>query len=181
MRNTAGIPPSSLQTTDGPSKETEDSQELMVPAVTAPVGSERLANERAGQFMKLLPRVLNSENAKAVHDLRVCGRRLQQVLVAIFPTEKESSARKVIRAIRKARRGLSGWRDCDVAMALLDKRLRRLRNPDEQQALAGRERLPRQEAREGNKPRSAPARHAFDLLHAYISCALDNQRRWKLA
>jgi CHAD domain-containing protein len=84
--------------------------------------------------MKLLPEVLNSENVEAVHDLRVCSRRLQQVLVTMFPSEQEGRASQVIRAIRQARRGLSGWRDCDVVMALLDKRLRRLRDPDEQQA-----------------------------------------------
>jgi CHAD domain-containing protein len=125
--------PISLQIPNVSSNKAEDSQELGVSVGTAAVGCEGLANERAGQFTKLLPQVLNSENPEAVHDVRVCSRRLQQVLVAMFP-EQESRATTVIRAIRKARRGLSGWRDCDVVMALLDKRLRRLRDATEQQA-----------------------------------------------
>jgi CHAD domain-containing protein len=84
--------------------------------------------------MKLLPDVLNSERAEAVHDLRVWSRRLQQVLVTMFSTEQENRAAPLIRALRRARRGLSGWRDCDVLTALLDRRLRRLRNHDEELA-----------------------------------------------
>src|SRR5436309_2419640 len=97
VRNTQSIEPSSLQTSDGSSNEAGDSQELAASGVTALVGYEELANERVGQFMKLLPQVLNSENPEAVHDLRVCGRRLQQVLVAMFPGEQGSRATKEIR------------------------------------------------------------------------------------
>jgi CHAD domain-containing protein len=84
--------------------------------------------------MKLLPEVLNGESAKAVHDLRVWSRRLQQVLAATFLSAQEDRASQLFRTIRQARRSLSGWRDCDVVMELLDRRLRRLRDPDERQA-----------------------------------------------
>jgi CHAD domain-containing protein len=102
--------------------------------VLAPVRSEELVRERVRRFMKLLPEVLNSESVEAVHDLRVWSRRLQQVLVTMFPRTQENRAQSVVRALRRARRGLSGWRDCDVLIALLDRRLRRLRDPDEQRA-----------------------------------------------
>src|SRR5215472_5187835 len=52
----------------------------------------------------------------------------------MFPSELKSRARRMIRAIRQARRGLSGWRDCDAMMALLEKKIRRLRDPDERRA-----------------------------------------------
>jgi len=93
-----------------------------------------LVRERVRRFMKLLPEVLNSERVEAVHDLRVWSRRLQQVLVTMFAQAQDDPAGSVIRSLRRARRGLSGWRDCDVLMVLLDRRLRRLRNRDEQQA-----------------------------------------------
>lgn len=84
--------------------------------------------------MKLLPEVLNSERVEAVHDLRVWSRRLQQVVTTIFPRQQENRAGSVIRALRRARRGLSDWRDCDVLIALLNRRLRRLHDSDEQRA-----------------------------------------------
>ena len=99
-----------------------------------PTKPEQLVHERVRRFMKLLPEVLNSEDVEAVHDLRVWSRRLQQVLVTMFPKGQENRAGSVIRALRQARRGLSGWRDCDVLIALLDRRLQRLRDPNEQQA-----------------------------------------------
>jgi CHAD domain-containing protein len=100
----------------------------------APIRPEQLVHERVRRFMKLLPEVLNSEDEEAVHDLRVWSRRLQQVLVTMFPKGQENRAGSLIRALRQARRGLSGWRDCDVLIALLDRRLHRLRDPDEQRA-----------------------------------------------
>jgi len=105
-------------------------------SATAPalVQAEELVHQRVRRFMKLLPEVLNSEREEAIHDLRVWSRKLQQVLVIMFPKVLENRAGAVIQALRQARRALSGWRDCDVLLALLDRRLRRLRDPDEQQA-----------------------------------------------
>jgi CHAD domain-containing protein len=103
-------------------------------AAPTPIQPEELVHERVRRFMKLLPEVLNGEREEAIHDLRVWSRRLQQVLVTMFPKVPENRAGAVIRALRQARRALSGWRDCDVLLALLDRRLRRLRDLDEQQA-----------------------------------------------
>jgi CHAD domain-containing protein len=100
----------------------------------APVQPEELVRERVRRFMKLLPEVLSGERVEAIHDLRVWSRRLQQVLVTMFPRDRENRAGSIIRSLRRARRGLSGWRDCDVLIALVDRRLRRLRNSDEQRA-----------------------------------------------
>jgi len=113
----------------------EDTGRLSASAVAGPpVSPEELLHERVRRFMRLLPEVLNSESVEAVHDLRVWSRRLQQVLTTIFPRTGEDRAGSLIRALRRARRGLSGWRDCDVLIALLNKRLRRLGHSDELRA-----------------------------------------------
>ena len=113
----------------------EDAAEPAVSAVApGSIRPEQLVHERVRRFMKLLPEVLNSEHVEAVHDLRVWSRRLQQVLVTMFPKRQENRAGSIIRSLRQARRALSGWRDRDVLIALLDRRLQRLRDPDEQRA-----------------------------------------------
>src|SRR5690348_9146920 len=75
----------------------------------APFRLEKLVHERVRRFMKLLPEVLNDEHDEAVHDLRVCSRRLQQVLLTMFPKVPENQADAVVRTVRQARRALSGW------------------------------------------------------------------------
>jgi CHAD domain-containing protein len=121
----------------GLSDSIDNGGETARPAVarvaSASIGPEELVQERLRKFMKLLPEVLNSEHPEAVHDLRVWSRRLQQVLATILPRETENRA-SVIRALRRARRSLSDWRDSDVLMALLDRRIRRLHNLDELRA-----------------------------------------------
>jgi CHAD domain-containing protein len=86
-------------------------------AAQARVGPKQLVHEHVPRFLKLLPEVLSGERAEAVHDLRVWSRRRQQVLVTIFPGTQGNRADSVIRAVRRTRRGLSGWRDCDVLIA----------------------------------------------------------------
>jgi CHAD domain-containing protein len=100
----------------------------------AAVRPEELVRQRVRRFLKLLPEVLNGERPEAVHDLRVWSRRLQQVLVTMFPETQQNRANSVIRTARRARRRLSGWRDCDVLMVLLDRKLRRLHDREEQRA-----------------------------------------------
>ena len=119
---------------DSISNNTDAARRTVSTVAHAPIRPEQLVHERVRRFMKLLPEVLNSEHVEAVHDLRVWSRRLQQVLVTMFPKAQENRAGSVIRALRQARRSLSGWRDCDVLIALLDRTLRRLRDPDEQRA-----------------------------------------------
>lgn len=95
---------------------------------------EKLLRTRLRKFMGLLPAVLADDDAKPVHDLRVCSRRLQQVVVALCPDPMPGHARRMVRSLRRARRALGGWRDCDVMLELLERRLRRIRNPGERRA-----------------------------------------------
>ncbi len=95
---------------------------------------ERLMRDRLRKFMALLPEVLADDGADAVHDLRVWSRRLQQVVVALSPEPMPEEARAMVRALRRARRALGVWRDCDVLLDLLERKLRRVRNPGERHA-----------------------------------------------
>jgi CHAD domain-containing protein len=92
---------------------------------------EKLLQNRLRKCLSLLPKVLGEDDAGPVHDLRVWSRRLQQVIVTLFPDERVPEARDMVRALRRARRSLGGWRDCDVVIAILERKLRRVRNPDE--------------------------------------------------
>jgi len=93
---------------------------------------ERLLRERLRKFMSLLLKVL-AEDAD-VHDLRVWSRRLQQVVATFSSNPLSPQARTIVRALRRARRSLGGWRDCDVLIDLLERKGRRVRNPEEKRA-----------------------------------------------
>ena len=92
---------------------------------------ESMLQSRLRKCLSLLPKVLGDDDVEAVHDLRVWSRRLQQVIVTLFPDAQEPEAREMVQALRRARRALGGWRDCDVVLAMLDRKLRRMRNSDE--------------------------------------------------
>ncbi len=95
---------------------------------------ERLLRDRLRKFMSLLPKVLAEDSVDDVHDLRVWSRRLQQVVSTLSPEPLPSERRTMVRALRRARRALGGWRDCDVMIDLLERKARRMRNPEEKKA-----------------------------------------------
>jgi len=91
----------------------------------------KLLHSRLRRCLLLLPKVLGEDDVGPVHDLRVWSRRLQQVIGALFPNEGEVEAREMMRALRRARRSLGGWRNCDVVISIVDRKLRRVRNSEE--------------------------------------------------
>src|SRR5215469_3438678 len=95
---------------------------------------EKLLRDRVRKCVTLLPKVLGDDDPDAVHDLRVWSRRLQQVVVTLFPSPRPVEARTIVRTLRRARRSLGGWRDCDVVIALLTRKIRSTRNPAHKQA-----------------------------------------------
>jgi CHAD domain-containing protein len=95
---------------------------------------EKLLRERVRKCVTLLPKVLGEDDPEAVHDLRVWSRRLQQVIVTLFPRPHPPDARAMVRTLRRARRSLGGWRDCDVVIALLARKIRYARNPEQKNA-----------------------------------------------
>jgi CHAD domain-containing protein len=106
-------------------------REMDIPPSQQLVG---LLKKRVGKFLGLLPTVLNEEDERTVHDLRACSRRLQEVVVSLFPKPRPREARSVLRVMRRSRKALGGWRDCDVWLSIVEKKMRRLRKPDERQA-----------------------------------------------
>jgi len=90
--------------------------------------------ERMRKCIALLPRVLSEDDPDAVHDLRVCSRRLQQVRVTLFPNPLPPEARALVKTLRRTRRSLGEWRDSDVAIAMLRRKLRGLRSPAQKEA-----------------------------------------------
>ncbi|HEY2524816.1 MAG TPA: CHAD domain-containing protein [Candidatus Binataceae bacterium] len=88
------------------------------------------------KFTALLPKVLAEDGVEAVHDLRVWSRRLQQVVTTLSPAPHSAQTRTIVRALRRARRALGGWRDCDVMIELLERKARRVRDPEEKMACA---------------------------------------------
>lgn len=95
---------------------------------------EGLMRDRLRKCVTLLPKVLGEDDPEVVHDMRVWSRRLQQVIVTIFPEPMLPEARAMIRTLRRTRRSLGGWRDCDVVIALLQRRVRATRGQDLKQA-----------------------------------------------
>jgi CHAD domain-containing protein len=93
-----------------------------------------LLGKRLHRFVVVLPRLLGGNDSEAVHDLRVASRRLQQVVVTMFPKPRSHEARRIVRVLRRARRVVGGWRDCDVLIEMLEHRVKRVRSPQERPA-----------------------------------------------
>jgi CHAD domain-containing protein len=92
----------------------------------------RLEKQLAKQlrnFALLFSRVLADEEADAVHDLRVCTRRVQQILSGLAPMNSLGKGRVVRRTLRRIRRALGPWRNCDVALQWVARSERRSANP----------------------------------------------------
>jgi CHAD domain-containing protein len=74
------------------------------------------ARRQLDELISLEPKVLKGRDAEAIHDIRVAGRRLQQVLDLLYPSPRPAKVRRVRRTIRRSRRTLSGVRNCDVLL-----------------------------------------------------------------
>lgn len=88
----------------------------------------RLVRKRLEKFVSLVPVVLVSEEPESVHDARVWSRRLQQALTVLFPQPRPRRVRRLERTLRRVRRALGEWRNCDVALDLVAKERRRTRS-----------------------------------------------------
>ena len=98
------------------------------------VPTEKLLQDRLQRFILLLSKVLSQDSVDAVHDLRVWSRRLQQVISTISVHSSSPEVRLMVRALRRARRAVGEWRDCDVLLDLLERKARRVRNPGQKVA-----------------------------------------------
>jgi CHAD domain-containing protein len=97
---------------------------------------EKLLGKQMRNFTALFVKVVSSEDVDAVHDLRVCTRRFQQVLAALVPDKTLHKARGIRRTLRDVRRALGQWRNCDVALQWVSRTERRSLNPNRQRGWA---------------------------------------------
>jgi CHAD domain-containing protein len=84
--------------------------------------------------LRAVPDVLNSDDPKAVHRARVATRRMEENIAALFPKPYPKKIRKLRRALKRVRRYLGDWRNCDVVLTLMEKRRRRARSGAKQSA-----------------------------------------------
>ena len=94
----------------------------------------RLLRKRLERYVSIMPVVLVGDDPDAVHDVRVWSRRLQQSLVALFPKPRSGKVRKLRRTLRRVRRALGQWRNCDVVLKLASKQQQRTRSREKKQA-----------------------------------------------
>ncbi len=94
----------------------------------------RLVRKRLEKFVSLVPVVLVSEEPESVHDARVCSRRLQQALTVLFPQPRPRRVRRLERTLRRVRRALGEWRNCDVALELVARERRKTRSQSKRRA-----------------------------------------------
>jgi len=90
---------------------------------------EKMLAKQLRNFVLLFSKVLADEDADAVHDLRVCTRRLQQILAGFGPIKSLNKGRAVRRTLRCVRRALGAWRNCDVALQWVARSEKRSSNP----------------------------------------------------
>lgn len=86
-----------------------------------------LALRQINRLMSLEPKVLSEEDAKAIHDVRVATRRLQQIIDLIYKSPRSQEIRKLRRKIKRCRRVLGDIRNYDVLLQHTEKALRRKR------------------------------------------------------
>jgi CHAD domain-containing protein len=114
-----------------PSGEQSDRPAIGLPHISKTSSLDSLLATRLRKFVSQLPKVLGDEDPEAIHDLRVWSRRLQQVVSAMFPKPRNQQAQAVVETLRQARRAAGTWRDCDVLIELVRRRLKRVRQADE--------------------------------------------------
>ena len=85
------------------------------------------ARRQLDRFAALESKVLRGDNPKAIHDIRVASRRLQQILDLLYPPPPSQKIRKLRRAIRRCRKVLSVVRNYDVLLVRAERTLRRRR------------------------------------------------------
>src|SRR5262245_40121681 len=69
----------------------------------------------------LINRLMETDDPEIIHDTRVACRRLEERLAVFFPKPRTGKIRKLRRKLRRIRRVLGGWRNCDVLLKLLSR------------------------------------------------------------
>jgi len=85
-----------------------------------------LVRKYSQKLITISERVVDGTGGKAVHDLRVSSRRLQQALKAVPARNKR--LRAILRKLSRVRKTVGTWRNCDVVLQLLMRRRRASRD-----------------------------------------------------
>jgi CHAD domain-containing protein len=96
----------------------------------------KLMRRQLQRFVNNVARVLTGEDQRAIHDLRVGSRRLQQLLVAMYGDALPRRARAMRRVLRRTRRAVGQWRNYDVVVEAIERRARRARDEERRRAWA---------------------------------------------
>lgn len=119
------------------------------------------------RFRELFAQALSGEEVEVIHDLRVCSRRLQQCLDAPYANARPREVRSAHRMLRRVRHALGKWRNCDVALELLDRGTPGDRNREDRERARVQDRRARQIARARRRLR----REDVDRLGAAVRIA----------
>lgn len=74
----------------------------------------KAAAAQLDRMLRLVPKLLRSDEPRHIHDFRVATRRFQQAFDLLGPRPRSSSAARHRRKIKRARRAFSEVRNCDV-------------------------------------------------------------------
>jgi CHAD domain-containing protein len=96
----------------------------------------RLLRRRVKKFVALAPQIGADADVKTIHDARVCSRRLQQAIDALFPKPRSTKVRRLRRTPQRIRRALGEWRNCDVLLEIVARQHRSTRSDAKRQAWA---------------------------------------------
>ena len=89
-----------------------------------------MGRKRLEKFAALIPRVVVTDDAKMIHDVRVWSRRLQQILSMLAsPATKKNQPRKLARRLRNIRKILGRPRNLDVMTELVQEKIAAASNP----------------------------------------------------
>jgi len=84
----------------------------------------KLGLKRLRHFSTLISKAGHMGKPRAIHDIRVASRRLQQILDYIYPAPRPPAIRRLRSRLRRSRRILGKLRDYDVFIAAIEKRLK---------------------------------------------------------
>lgn len=134
----------------------------------------KLGMKRLRRFSSLTSKAMQTERPKAIHDIRVASRRLQQILDCLYPPPRPAAVRRLRSRIRGARRALGQLRDYDVFIASMERRLQPKGSVQRSAVLAMRERLRNHRAKLMKKAHNAFAKNDVPDLCTQLNAILSH-------
>jgi CHAD domain-containing protein len=134
----------------------------------------KLGMKRLRRFSSLSAKVMQTARPKAIHDVRVASRRLQQILDCLYRPPRPAAVRRLRSRIRSVRRSLGELRDYDVFIASMERRLRPKEPVQRSAVIVMRERLGKHRARLMKKAHNAIIKNDVPGLCAQLNTLLSH-------